>query len=655
MEGQLLGGRYQLERQVGGGGMAIVYKARDVVLHRQVAVKLLRPQFGYDEDFVHRFRREAQSVASLSHPNVVSVYDVGQDGETHYMVMEYIEGPTLKDVINSRGALPVEEAVRIAVQVCDALEHAHQNKIIHRDIKPHNILIGRNNRVKVTDFGIARAVTQATITHTGSVLGSVHYFSPEQARGGITGEKSDIYSLGIVLYEMVTGRVPFSGESPISVALMHLQERLPEPRQINPDIPQSVENIILQALAKNPAFRYKNAAEMLEDLETCLFPERLNEPKLTIPTDDEETRVLPAITPEMLEQSKQERQERMSGASRSGEKEPQKKPKWWVKLSIWIGVLCLFVVLAFAGFNVLLNLIVVPEVPVPLVEGTMVELAKAKIQEQKLEPVVKEEYNDKAEKGVVFRQDPSPPMKLKEKSTVMLYVSLGKEPGKMPPLTGLNRASAEQALKAAGFTVTDSTFVEVENDNVRAGDVIDQSPLEGTEVIPSDTTVTVKISKGKQYVRMKDLRTLTVDQARVELQKLGLNMGKRNPKDTFTTKQPDIVLATYPYEAGMNVPVGETVDLDVSSGKYPDGAIEGKAPVFVDVIPGETAKVTITVSDARANDQAVTTETITESKSYDVPVIVSPTKQATIKVMKNDQEYQTFTVQYQAVAQTQGQ
>ena len=319
MEGQRLGGRYQLESRVGGGGMAIVYKARDLILNRPVAVKVLRSQFCTDEDFVNRFRREAQAVASLSHPNVVGVYDVGQEGDTHYMVMEYIEGYTLKEVIIQRGALPVEEAVRIAEQICDALDHAHQNQIIHRDIKPHNIMIGKNGRVKVTDFGIARAVTSATITHTNAMLGSVHYFSPEQARGGITGEKSDLYSLGIVLYEMVTGELPFSGDSPISVALKHLQEPLPEPRTVNPAIPQSVENVIFKALVKDPFLRYSSAREMLEDLETCLFPERLHEDKLIFPEDDEMTRVVPIITPEMMEGNTNGR----TGSGQRKRQEPQ--------------------------------------------------------------------------------------------------------------------------------------------------------------------------------------------------------------------------------------------------------------------------------------------------------------------------------------------
>ncbi|EJW17525.1 serine/threonine-protein kinase PrkC [Paenibacillus alvei DSM 29] len=300
MIGTILSGRYEIITRIGGGGMALVYKALDNLLNRYVAVKVLRQQFVHDEEFIRRFRREAQSAASLSHPNVVSIYDVGQEEDTHFIVMEYVEGHNLNEIILERAPLQVDESIRISTQICDALDHAHQNHIIHRDIKPHNILIGRNGRVKVTDFGIARAVTSSTITQTGSVVGSVHYFSPEHAKGVSTGEKSDLYSLGIVLYQMLTGQLPFLGESPISVALKHLQEPFDEPRAVNPHIPQSVENVILKSMRKNPAERYQSAAEMMRDLETCLLPERLNEPKITFKPrpmydDDQETRVMPAI------------------------------------------------------------------------------------------------------------------------------------------------------------------------------------------------------------------------------------------------------------------------------------------------------------------------------------------------------------------------
>ncbi len=235
MEGRKLGGRYEILYRVGGGGMAVVYKAKDLLLNRYVAIKVMNESLSNDTEFIRRFSREAQAAASLSHPNVVNVYDVGREGHIHYIVMEYVEGPTLKEYIQENGPLPPEDAVHIASQICDALAHAHDNQIIHRDIKPHNILLGKNGRVKVTDFGIARAATSSTITQTGSVMGSVHYFSPEQARGGVIGEKSDLYSLGIVMYEMVTGELPFDGDSAIGIALKHLQEPVVAPRELRPE------------------------------------------------------------------------------------------------------------------------------------------------------------------------------------------------------------------------------------------------------------------------------------------------------------------------------------------------------------------------------------------------------------------------------------
>jgi len=224
MEGQILGNRYLLLEKIGGGGMAVVYKAKCTLLNRFVAIKILRSEFTNDEEFVKRFRIEAQSVASLSHPNVVSIYDVGDQDDVHYIVMEYVDGMTLKEYINKHGALNWQDAIKITIQICSAIEHAHKNKIVHRDIKPHNILMTKEGIAKVTDFGIARAVTSSTITMVGSTIGSVHYFSPEQARGGFIDEKSDLYSLGIAMYEMVVGRVPFDGDTPVAVALKHIQE-----------------------------------------------------------------------------------------------------------------------------------------------------------------------------------------------------------------------------------------------------------------------------------------------------------------------------------------------------------------------------------------------------------------------------------------------
>ncbi|MDR2736391.1 MAG: Stk1 family PASTA domain-containing Ser/Thr kinase, partial [Gracilibacteraceae bacterium] len=261
---RLLGDRYKIEGKIGAGGMAIVYRAKDTLLERTVAIKVLREQFVTDEAFVKRFRREAQAAASLSHPNIVSIYDVGRDGDIDYIVMEYIHGQTLKDIIRSSGPLETLDAVNLVYQVGEALRHAHANNIIHRDIKPQNILVTSDGRAKVTDFGIARAVTSATLTHTGDIIGSVHYLSPEQARGALVTEQSDIYSLGIILYELITGQLPYDGDTPISIALKHLQEIPQMPGQLGNS--EELDGVILRAIAKSTNDRYLNAKEFLDDL-----------------------------------------------------------------------------------------------------------------------------------------------------------------------------------------------------------------------------------------------------------------------------------------------------------------------------------------------------------------------------------------------------
>lgn len=296
MIGKRVSGRYKLLEVIGDGGMAIVYRAKDLILDRDVAVKVLRSEFNKDEDFIRRFKREAESATSLDHPNIVSIYDVGEDEEIYFIVMEYVQGKTLKQYIKEHGKISVEESLHIMKQIVSGMAVAHDHGIIHRDIKPHNILITENGTAKLTDFGIALAITSATITHTNSILGSVHYFSPEQARGGIANAKSDIYSFGAVLYEMVTGRVPFVGDSPVSVALKHLQENVIEPRRLNPEIPQSVENIVLKSLAKNPLRRYDSAEELLRDMNTALDPDRMYEQKWNEESEeDERTKYIPPI------------------------------------------------------------------------------------------------------------------------------------------------------------------------------------------------------------------------------------------------------------------------------------------------------------------------------------------------------------------------
>jgi eukaryotic-like serine/threonine-protein kinase len=411
MEGKKLGGRYEILSRIGGGGMAVVYKAKDILLHRNVAIKVLSESLSNDQEFVRRFDREAQAAASLSHPNIVNVYDVGQDGYIHYIVMELVEGPTLKQMILERGTLTTAEAGDIAAQICDGLQHAHDNQIVHRDIKPHNILIGKNGRAKVTDFGIARAASSSTITQTGSVMGSVHYFSPEQARGGQIGSKADIYSLGVVLYEMLTGELPFDGDSAISIALKHLQEPVIDPRELNDKVPESMVNIVMRALEKDPEMRYTSVKAMMQDINYALQfdhrrenrwerPTKTSDIFQTIPISaDEETEVHKVFQPRSNKTSNYQSpvqreeirsprrsdtnhatkvgQETMAGLERfrnvSNDKDKtvfqrtviwldnvQAKLPWWQKVLFSLLTIGIIVFIAIYGFNLIWGLLSSP-------------------------------------------------------------------------------------------------------------------------------------------------------------------------------------------------------------------------------------------------------------------------------------------------------
>ncbi|HEY4390648.1 MAG TPA: Stk1 family PASTA domain-containing Ser/Thr kinase, partial [Paenibacillus sp.] len=627
----------QIIERIGGGGMALVYRAQDILLNRNVAIKVLRQQFVNDEEFIRRFRREAQSAASLSHPNIVSVYDVGQEGDVHYIVMEYIEGRNLNEIIKERAPLQVDEAVRIASQIADALDHAHTNHIIHRDIKPHNILIGRNGWVKVTDFGIARAVSSTTITQTGSVVGSVHYFSPEHAKGVATGEKSDLYSLGIVLYQMLTGRLPFLGESPISVALKHLQEHFDEPRSVNPMVPQSVENIILKSMRKNPGERYESAKEMLRDLETCLLPERRTENKLTFVDDEDEdsTRVVPAIKPQSRQNSGGSKLSRDDQGSDERQKQKSNKKPTSNKTKLWVGI-TLIVIVAMLGIAWYVNkLVTVAEVKVPNVLNMSIEQATEELSKEGIVVgTVDQLYKEGVDEGIVYEQSKPEGTAVKEGSSIDLTVSTAKELPKMPMLSNVTYEEAKRQL-IDNYGVADERISKNEENNpdVKAGMVFGQNPDANAEFDPDTVQIVLKVSKGPENIKMPNLVGKTQDEALKAIEDAGLKLAKDGIKQRSSYDKPSgEVMEQWPYNKDEPVAPGSDITIFVSSG-YPPEAIEYtfEFPV-VPATDGQKSKIRIVYGDARGENQELGTRTITKTQYMSVDLVLAPNKDGYVYV-----------------------
>lgn len=652
MIGHELGGRYQIIERIGGGGMALVYRAQDILLNRNVAIKVLRQQFVNDEEFIRRFRREAQSAASLSHPNIVSVYDVGQEGDVHYIVMEYIEGRNLNEIIKERAPLQVDEAVRIASQIADALDHAHMNHIIHRDIKPHNILIGRNGWVKVTDFGIARAVTSTTITQTGSVVGSVHYFSPEHAKGVTTGEKSDLYSLGIVLYQMLTGRLPFLGESPISVALKHLQEHFDEPRSVNPMIPQSVENIILKSMRKNPGERYESAKEMLRDLETCLLPERRTENKLTFADDEDEdsTRVVPAIKPQNRQSGGGSKLSRDDQGSDERQKQKSGKKPVSSKTKLWVGI-TLIVIVAMLGIAWYVNrLVTVEEVKVPNVLNMSIEQATEEF--SKVGIVVgdiAQVYKEGVDEGIVYEQSKPEGTAVKEGSSIDLTVSTAKELPKMPMLDNATYTYEEAIAQLEQLGVSKERISKNEENNpeVEAGKVFGQNPDANAEFDPETVQIVLKVSKGPENIKMPKLVGKTQDEALKAIEDAGLKLAKDGIKQKSSYEVPSgQVMEQWPYAEGAEVAPASDITIFVSSG-YPSDAIEYTFEVpVVPATDGQKSKIHIIYGDARGENQDWGTKTITKPQYMSVDLVLAPNKDGYVYVNRDGALTDTYKISY---------
>jgi len=560
LEGKLLGNRYEIIEKIGNGGMATVYKAKCHVLNRYVAVKVLRDEFTTDEEFIRRFGVEAQSAASLAHPNIVSIYDVGNEGNLYYIVMELIKGKTLKEIINEDGPLPWKWSINIAIQIASALETAHKNNIIHRDIKPHNIIITEEGIAKVTDFGIAKAVSNSTITAFGTTIGSVHYFSPEHARGGFTDAKSDLYSLGVVMYEMLTGKVPFDADTPVSVALKHMQEEPIPPIDVNSNIPLAVNKIILKAMQKDINLRYSSATEMLRDLNLALKNPDGDFVFIRGNQNDFPTQKIPIYDNVVRE----EPNNRNTGKKQDSGKKKNKLGEFIRKhkvLSMFVGAILLFF-LAFGGTALLINLTEVKEVQIPNLVGLSKEEAEQQLKNLKIEfEIESEEYDDELEAGKILSQDPPyvENYKIKEKSKIKVIVSKGVEIVKVPKIAGLSREDALEELKKVNLEAEET---EETSKKVEEGYVIKQDPDANTEV-NAGSKVKVVISKGTGIIEVTVPgvigQTEEAAKAKLASSKLKVNISY----DEDTTKDNGVVLKQ-DIDAGKTVEENTTINIVVN-------------------------------------------------------------------------------------------
>ena len=541
--GKFIGNRYEIIEKIGNGGMATVYKAKCHVLNRYVAVKVLKDEYTTDAEFIRRFNAEAQSAAGLTHANIVSVYDVGHEDNIYYIVMELIQGKTLKQIINQDGSLPWKWSVNIAIQIASALEAAHRNNIVHRDIKPHNIIITEDGIAKVTDFGIAKAVSNSTITAFGTTIGSVHYFSPEHAKGGFTDAKSDLYSLGVVMYEMLTGRVPFDADTPVSVALKHMQEKPVEPIKLNPSIPFAVNQIIIKAMEKEPSLRYQNATEMIKDLGMAL---KNPEGKFVEEIDDTmRTRVIKM--PEEKETTRKNKKKKNKLASYFEEHPKAKIPV------IILSCIVLFILTIFITKG-LMDMGTVRDVPIPELVGKTEEEIKDLFKNTKFTyEIIGEEYDSEIEEGKVISQEPKyrKNYTIKENSKFQIVISKGTKIVEMIKVEGEKIEDARRMIEELDANL-EIEIIEEESTKVEEGLVLKQSIQKG-EQVQAGIKITLTVSKAKEQVSVPYVIGKTEDQAKKELTDSKLKVEVVYEEDT--SKDAGKVLK-------QSIDVGKTVDVD---------------------------------------------------------------------------------------------
>lgn len=499
IKGQKIDGRYQIIRTIGEGGMANVYLAYDTILDREVAVKVLRGDLASDEKFVHRFQREAKAASSLNHPNIVEMYDVGEDDGKYFIVMEYVDGKTLKSLIKKRGALTLSEVIDIMLQLTSAIACAHDSYIIHRDIKPQNVMILEDGRVKIMDFGIAMALNSNELTQTNSVMGSVHYLPPEQANGKGSTMKSDIYSLGILMFELLTGKLPFRGDQAVEIAIKQMKEPIPSVCKINPNIPQSVENIILKACAKNPKNRYDSVKEMREDIEKSMDPEHQFEERhvYKFPEQDlEETKIMPPI--KGVKKEEPEKIATLDDEENSGkEKQRKNNKKWLIVGGIITSILIIFIVV----FLLILKPMFTKEkeVKIPNVKEMTLEQAKEMITnngEVDLVIETKEEYSDTIETGRVIETKPKIGNNVKIGTKITVVISKGKEGIEITDFKGEKFDDIKKILEKAGINVKEGEIIEIseETDDEKDGAITAQDVEVGTYLKNGDS-ITLSYNK----------------------------------------------------------------------------------------------------------------------------------------------------------------
>lgn len=641
MQGKILNNRYKIIKEIGRGGMAIVYSARDTLLERVVALKMLRPEYSSDKEFKEKFRQEAKAVAKLSHPNIVSIYDIVVDEDKFYLVMEIVEGETLKDIIKRRAKLSIAESLEFAGQIAAALSIAHGNQIVHCDIKPQNIILTDDMEVKITDFGIAKAVSTATTTMTETVIGSAHYFSPEQAKGGKIKAYSDIYSLGVVLYEMTTGELPFHGESPISVALKHIQQQALSPSKINSDIPKEVNDLIMKAISKNPEDRFQNAAEMRHEIRLCLKNLKKDKNIFTAKNDKfdlDETRIMDKAEFKELNKNKglenktknkskntsdkdindkdiNKIEESVNNAENGTDKSSSYKSngeennsnnrfKTLKKAVIIFLVFLLGLSAVIAGAIYFFNSYTsVPIVEVPDIEGESLSEARSLASEVGLSLSENEErvFNDEIPVDHVVSQQPVGGQRVKQSRSLNVTVSKGPKLIELPDFSGNTLREVLVELENLSLKVGNIQYIF--RLSVEPGIVINQIPAPGAE-IASSSEVTLFVSRGERSisVRMPDLTGLNQDEAVEKLRDVGLNVGdiRVEKSDRFLDGQ----VISQGIEAGDYLPKGISVDFVVSQG-IDESELDNLHlnRISVNVTGSESREVKIVVIDESGEDE----------------------------------------------------